>query len=223
MTVCPLRTANSLISSHFQCPCLSLDYELIYIGGLEGKSILSAQLFSHAWFFVTLWPTRLLCPWDFPGKTTGVGCHFLLQGIFLTHGLNPHLLCLLHWQVDSLLLSHLGSLSLSWSESESRSAMSNSLRPHGLYSPWNSPGQNTGVGSLSFLQGIFPTQGCHCLLRKSILALAITQPLDSGNHLFRGLPKSYFPPTLSPHWTTCPSKPGWLPSTLKDKARPTKK
>ena len=33
------------------------------------------------------------------------------------------------------------------------------LRSHGLYSPWNSPGQNTGVGSLSFLQGIFPTQG----------------------------------------------------------------
>ena len=32
------------------------------------------------------------------------------------------------------------------------------LRPHGLYSPWNSPGQNTGVGSLSLLQGIFPTQ-----------------------------------------------------------------
>ena len=34
-----------------------------------------------------------------------------------------------------------------------------SLWPHGLYSPWNSPGQNTGVGSLSLLQGIFPTQG----------------------------------------------------------------
>ena len=34
-----------------------------------------------------------------------------------------------------------------------------SLRPHGLYSPWNSPGQNTGVGSLSLLQEIFPTQG----------------------------------------------------------------
>ena len=43
--------------------------------------------------------------------------------------------------------------------SESRSAVSNSLRPHGLYSPWNSPGQNTGVGSLFLLQGIFPTQG----------------------------------------------------------------
>ena len=37
--------------------------------------------------------------------------------------------------------------------------MSNSLWPHGLSSPWNSPGQNTGVGSLSLLQGIFPTQG----------------------------------------------------------------
>ena len=44
-------------------------------------------------------------------------------------------------------------------ESESHSVMSNSLRPHGLYSPWNSPGQNTGVGSLFLLQGIFPTQG----------------------------------------------------------------
>ena len=39
------------------------------------------------------------------------------------------------------------------SESESRSVVSDSLRPYGLYSPWNSPGQNTGVGSLSVLQG----------------------------------------------------------------------
>ena len=37
--------------------------------------------------------------------------------------------------------------------------MSNSLGPHGLYSPWNSPDQDTGVGSLYLLQGIFPTQG----------------------------------------------------------------
>ena len=43
--------------------------------------------------------------------------------------------------------------------SESRSVMSDSLWPHGLYSPWNSPGQNTGVSSRSLLQGIFPTQG----------------------------------------------------------------
>ena len=44
-------------------------------------------------------------------------------------------------------------------ESESRSVMSDSLRLHELYSPWNSPGQITGVGSLSLFQGIFPTQG----------------------------------------------------------------
>ena len=45
------------------------------------------------------------------------------------------------------------------SESESRSVVFDSLQPHGLHSPWNSSGQNTGVSSLSLLQGIFPTQG----------------------------------------------------------------
>ena len=49
--------------------------------------------------------------------------------------------------------------SLYWVKSESRSVMSDSLRPCRLNSPWNSPGQNTGVDSLSLLQGIFPTQG----------------------------------------------------------------
>ena len=48
-------------------------------------------------------PDRLLCLWGFPGKNTGVGCHFLLQGIFLTQGLNP---CLLHWQEDFVSVSH---------------------------------------------------------------------------------------------------------------------
>ena len=60
---------------------------------------------------------------------------------------------------DSL---HLSSLE---SESESHSVLSNSLQPHGLYSPWNSLGQNTGVGSHYILQGIFPSQGSNpCLL-----------------------------------------------------------
>ena len=49
-------------------------------------------------------PPRLLCLWDFPGKNTGVGCHFLLQGTFLAQGSNPSFL---HWQVGSLPLSHL--------------------------------------------------------------------------------------------------------------------
>ena len=57
---------------------------------------------------VTPWTiaTRLLSPWDFPGRNTGGGCHFLLPGIFLTQGQNPHLL---HWQVDFFPPSHQGS------------------------------------------------------------------------------------------------------------------
>ena len=50
-----------------------------------------------------LWPAWLLCPWDSPGKNTGVGCHALLQGIFPTQGLNSNLLCLLHWQAGCFL------------------------------------------------------------------------------------------------------------------------
>ena len=46
---------------------------------------------------------------DSPGQNTGVGCHALLQRIFPTQGSNPRLSCLLHWQVDSLPLCHLGS------------------------------------------------------------------------------------------------------------------
>ena len=42
---------------------------------------------------------------------------------------------------------------------KSRSVVSNFFQPHGWYNPWNSPGQNTGVGSLSLLQWIFPTRG----------------------------------------------------------------
>ena len=53
-----------------------------------------------------LQPTSLFCPQDFPGKKTGVGCHFPLEGIFMTQGSNP---CLLHWQADSLPMSQLGS------------------------------------------------------------------------------------------------------------------
>ena len=50
------------------------------------------------------------------------------------------------------------------SESGSRSVIADSLWPNELYSPWNSPGQNTGVGSHSFLQRIFPTQGSNLSL-----------------------------------------------------------
>ena len=50
-------------------------------------------------------PTRLLCPCDSPGKNTGVSCHALLEGIFLTQGSKLHLLNLLLWQACSLPLA----------------------------------------------------------------------------------------------------------------------
>ena len=59
-----------------------------------------------------LQPTRLLCPWDSPGKNIGMGSHSFLQGIVPTQGSN---LPLLHWQADSLPLSHLGSPTLAFS------------------------------------------------------------------------------------------------------------
>ena len=59
--------------------------------------------------------------------------------------------------VPSLFWNYYNTVNHLWSES--RSVVSDSSWPCGLYSPWNSPGQNTGVGSHSFLQGIFPTQG----------------------------------------------------------------
>ena len=73
-------------------------------------NVVVVQSLSHAWLFATTWTvaSQAVCPWDFPGKNTGVGCHSLLQGIFLDQGSNPHLL---HWQAGSLSLSHQGSLS----------------------------------------------------------------------------------------------------------------
>ena len=94
---------------------------------------------------------------------TRVDCLFLLQGIFQTQGWNSHLLGLLHWQVDSLPLSLLEirrwlglHLKLPW---KVKVKVAQSCPTLWTISPWNSLGQNTGVGSLTLLQGIFPTVG----------------------------------------------------------------
>ena len=76
--------------------------------GLVHVFMLSCSVVSDSLRLRRLQPPSLLCPWDYSGKNTAVGCHFLLQGIFLTQGMNPRL-GLLHWQVNSLLLGHLGS------------------------------------------------------------------------------------------------------------------
>ena len=72
--------------------------------------------------------------------------------------------------------------------SKSCSVVSDSLRPHGLYSPWNSPGQNTGVGSRSLLQGIFPIQGLNPGLpyhRKILYQLSHRKAQDPHVHVQR--------------------------------------
>ena len=85
----------------------------------------------------------------------------LLQGVFPTQGSNLHLLSLLHWQAGFLpLVPMCVCVCVCISSVQfSCSVVSDSLWPHGLYGQWNSPCQNTGVGNLSLLQGIFPTQG----------------------------------------------------------------
>ena len=52
--------------------------------------------------------------WNSPGRNTGVGCHFQLQGIFRSQGSNLHLLCLLPWQADSLSLTQPGKPYVPW-------------------------------------------------------------------------------------------------------------
>ena len=93
-----------------------------------------------------------------------MGSHSLLQEIFPTQGSN---LGLLNYRQFLYYLSYQGSLNSAWTDSfnphnspieRSKVKVAQScltLRPHGLYCPWNSPGQNTGMGSLSLLQGIF--------------------------------------------------------------------
>ena len=68
---------------------LSLKYLGITICVLIMCVCVSCFVMSDSWQPHELWPARLLCPWDFPGKNTGMGCHFLPQGIFLTQGSNP--------------------------------------------------------------------------------------------------------------------------------------
>ena len=71
---------------------------------LESKSVshsVRVSLQPHG-----LWPARLLCPWNSPSKNTGVGCHSLLQGIFLTNRSNLCLLCLLHCRQTLYHLNH---------------------------------------------------------------------------------------------------------------------
>ena len=116
-------------------------------------------LFSHSVVsssFVTPWTIVLwaLLSWDFPGKNVGLGCHFLLQEIFMTQG---WILGLLHWQVDSLPLCHNGKKSTCQWRRHKRCGLDPWLRK----TLWSRKWQPTPV----FLPGKFHGQrslgGCH--------------------------------------------------------------
>ena len=76
-------------------------YSIVSVGHVCVCSVVSNSLWPHG-----LQLARLLCPWNFPGKNTEVGCHFLLQGIFPSQGSNLYPLL---WYADSLSLTHQGS------------------------------------------------------------------------------------------------------------------
>ena len=92
-----------------------LQYSYFPVCGLPTQNIMGFDcittpllLLISLWFLLYafgLEPARLLCPWNFPGKNTGVGSHSSLQGIFLTQGSNPGLL---YWQQILYCLSHQG-------------------------------------------------------------------------------------------------------------------
>ena len=92
------RTPLIYPSSHSPCVLASVVLSILSI-----YVLLLSQVSEVAQSCPTLKPARLLCPWDSPGKSTGVGCHFLLQEIFPIQGLNPGLL---HCRQTLYCLSH---------------------------------------------------------------------------------------------------------------------
>ena len=94
------------LGSYFQFP-LTVIYTSnpqLYFNHFSIYARVCARMLSGVLLVATPWTVaaRLLCSWDFPDKNTGVGCHFLFQGIFLTRRSYP---CLLHWQMGSSPLS----------------------------------------------------------------------------------------------------------------------
>ena len=131
-----------------------------YSSAIKSKLLVQVcYLLCRVQLFATLWTVahRLLCPWNSPGKNTGVSSHSLLQRIFLTQGLNPGLL---HCRQIVYCLSHQGS---------PVSILTCSVAKSCFVTPWtvacqvplsmDFPGKNVGMGCHFLLQGIFPIQG----------------------------------------------------------------
>ena len=110
------RDMNGLRDCHTEWSRSEREKQILYINVwvcVESKNIYYVLFFAQSLQLCptlcnpvdTMKSTRLLCPWDSPGKNTRMSWHFLLQGIFPIQGSNPHLLHLLHWNEGSLPLA----------------------------------------------------------------------------------------------------------------------
>ena len=99
-TVLYMHQCYALNSSHLLLPllCPQVSSLCLHLYCVHAKSLQQYLTLQPS----RLSPARLLCPWDFPGKNTGMGCHAVFQGIFPTQGSKQGLLCLQHWQASSL-------------------------------------------------------------------------------------------------------------------------
>ena len=145
-------------------------------------SVVPNSLQSHG-----LEPSRLLCLWDFTERITGVGCHFLLQGIFPTQGLNLHLLHLLHWQVGFCfcffsLLCHLGS-------------------PNNWYFLWIHNLWSTSVSSVS--RGLQNWNAGRTVLYNDLWSMAMECQVNTGS-----APRTSDSPDENVRYVRAPSTPG---------------
>ena len=106
---CTNHFATMVLTAIIPTVSLSLNIIILFSSVLYDRHawVLSCSVISNSLLPPGPQPIRLLCSWNLPGKNTGVHCQFLLQEIFPAQGSNPPLMRLLHWQADSLPLSHL--------------------------------------------------------------------------------------------------------------------
>ena len=105
---CIIYTYNMYVMTYIPSPLLALSVRSCSHSSTQGHirvkicAYYVTSVGSNALQPYGLYPARLLCPWDSPGKNTRVDCHAFLWGIFQIQGSDLGLLCLLHWQAGSL-------------------------------------------------------------------------------------------------------------------------